>query len=171
MIVTRHFAFVLALVPACAEPVPELPQPRKVATTSTVSPDDLAEGRLVAFGLRLPAGASVKRKTPSSLSFEIPADYWATVKYVEGRLTLDSREKSARKASFTGIAAKDGPRIHVVVRASNLTTEITVRVDPLPESVERTVDAAPEREAPFTENEASPATQLANRKSATGIQR
>jgi hypothetical protein len=154
VIVTRHLAFVLALFPACSEPVPELPQPTKVATTSTVSPNDLAEGRLVAFGLRLPAGASVKRKTPSSSSFEIPAEYWATVKYVEGRLTLDSREKAARKASFTGTTAKESPRIHVVVRATSLATELTVRVDPLPETVEREPDEAPERELPLTENEA-----------------
>jgi len=154
MSLKRNLVFALMLFPACSERVPELPQPSKTTTPPSVSPDDLTEGRMVAFGLRLPLGASVKRKTPSSSSFEVPASYWATTKYVEGRLALDGSEKAPRKASFTGKASEDGPRIQVVVRATSLITELIVRVDPLPESADLTRAEPPEREAPPSENEA-----------------
>ena len=154
MSLKRNLVFALMLFPACSERVPELPQPSKATTPPSVAPDDLTEGRMVAFGLRLPLGASVKRKTPSSSSFEVPASYWATTKYVEGRLALDGSEKAPRKASFTGKASEDGPRIQVVVRATSLITELIVRVDPLPESADLTMAEPPEREAPLSEYEA-----------------
>jgi hypothetical protein len=148
-------AVVLALcVIGCADPPPEPPRPSASAPRTLLSPDALPEGPIDAFGLSLPAGSTLKRKTPSSITVAVHASLDETLAYVRDRATVGSERRVKKRLFLDDVALKtkpDGPRLRIALRALSSNTELVVSVEASGD------DSAAESEAPpAPEDEAAP---------------
>ena len=117
---------------ACSDPVPALPGPSSGSARVAVSADDLTEGPVKAFGLAMPLGATPRRKTPTTQSFEVPANTEKTVAFLSSRLTIDRLQTSPDKTTFEGARPKASPsnRVSVVVKPLSVNSEVIVRLHP-----------------------------------------
>ena len=117
---------------ACSDPVPALPGASSSSARVMVSPDDLTEGPVKAFGLAMPLGASPQRKTPTTQSFEVPANTEKTVTFLSSRLTVDRVQTTSDKTTFEGARPKASPsnRVSVVVKPLSVNSEVIVRLQP-----------------------------------------
>jgi hypothetical protein len=111
----------------CSDPAPEPPPAPAPRSAAQLAPDALLEGRIEAFGLRLPAGSILKRRTPTTLTAEVPARLEATLDYVRVRTKATERKKGKR-VFFDDATLVDGPstKVRIVLRESTVATELTV---------------------------------------------
>jgi hypothetical protein len=120
----------LAWLLGCSDPAQEPPRPTAPRSAAQVAPDALQEGRIEAFGLRLPEGSAIKRRTPSTITVEVPAELEKTVAYVRERTAGTERRKGKRVFIED---AGSAPKLRVVLRATTMTTEVSVSLVEVPE--------------------------------------
>ncbi len=137
-------------VVGCSEEVPTLPRPSSNSARPTISADALTEGPIKAFGLVMPLGATPRRKTPTTESFEVPADTTKTVAFLNSRLSVEQVLTDASKTTFEGARPKASPsqRVSVVVKPLSVNTEVIVRLQPERAPTPPDEGAAPEPEPP-----------------------
>jgi hypothetical protein len=117
---------------------PSVPTPRVV-----LSPGALPEGTVDAFGLSLPARSSLKRRTPASISVEVPASFDETLAYIRERVVVGEERRAKKRLFLENVALRAGPegrRLRIALRAKTSATEVVVSIEASPE------DAASEPE-------------------------
>lgn len=130
--VTRRSVLLGALgaLGGCQEPAAPAPSLSSSAAAS-VGSRGLPEGAIAAFGLTLPAGTVVVRRSSLSLVARVPASIDRTIEYVKGRLvegTLEATPERAEiaKARFAGGSKQIGT-LRVVLERALESTELTLR--------------------------------------------
>lgn len=111
----------------CSDPASEPPPAPVPRSAAQLGPEALLEGRIDAFGLRLPAGAILKRRTPTTLTVEVPARLEATLDYVRAR-TKGTERKKGKRVFIDDATIIDGPstKVRFVLREFSVATELTV---------------------------------------------
>jgi hypothetical protein len=112
------------------EPAPSATTPRARAV---LDPGSLEEGRIDAFGLKMPAGTTVRRRTPSSVTFSVPAPFERVTDFVRAKLRDATVDQQAKKVTFTGaylVGVQPATRVYVSVKRASLTSEVLVRLEP-----------------------------------------
>ena len=129
----RTLALLLLVVgTGCKDPVPDLPPASSPAKTRAALAEELPEGKLEAFGIQLPARSSVKTRTPSSMTVDVPTDVDMTVSYLKERLATFTTEKRKGQVVFLDAVPKSAPdrRLRITLKGTSLTTEVAFLVLP-----------------------------------------
>ncbi len=118
---------VVSWIVGCSDPPPEQPAPTAPRSATQLAPDALMEGRIDAFGLRLPEGSAVKRRTPGTLTVEVPASLDKTLDYVRAR-TKGTEQRKGKRVFIENATMLEGSstKLRIVLRASSVATEVTV---------------------------------------------
>lgn len=122
----------------CSDPVPQLPPPIPSARPSSANPvaqaDELEEGTVEAFGVKMPARSALLESTPFTQIVDVPADVPRTLKYLKARFSKFSENPSAGMIILTGVQTAANPQrtLRIVVKATTMTTQVTLRVEPGP---------------------------------------
>lgn len=131
-LVTRRSVLFGALgaLGACKESSPPTPSLSSSAAASTGA-RGLPEGAVAVFGLTLPAGSVVVRRSSLSVVARVPASIERTIEYVKGRLVegkLEATPERAEvaKARFAGGSKQIGT-LRVVLERALESTELTLR--------------------------------------------
>jgi hypothetical protein len=116
-----------------------------------ISPDAIPEGTIDAFGLALPARSSLKKRSPISVSVEVPASLDATVSYLRERVVIGEERRVKKRLFLEDVALRarpDAPRLRIALRALTASTEVVVSIDASPTDEpttdEPTTDVRPE---------------------------
>jgi hypothetical protein len=123
------------LVLGCSDRPAEPAPPSASTPRIVVSPGALAEGRIEAFGLQLPASSSLKKRSPSSVSVEVASSFDETLAYLRERVEIGAERRVKKRLFLEDVALRgrpEGPRLRIALRALSSTTEVVVSVEASP---------------------------------------
>jgi hypothetical protein len=81
----------------------------------------------------MPAGTTVRRRAPGSVSFSVPAPFDEVRDYLRTKLTDGTVDSQAKKVTFTDARVRGVDpvsRVYVSLRRASLTSEVLVRAEP-----------------------------------------
>lgn len=115
---------------ACKER--SVPAPSSSSTAlSSADPRGLPEGTLSAFGLTLPLGTMIVRRSGLSVVARVPASLERTVEYVRGRLAEGTLEATPTRVEVAKARFRDSPKqvgsLRMVLERALESTELTLR--------------------------------------------
>jgi hypothetical protein len=99
----------------------------------------------------MPAGTTVRRRTPGSVTFSVPAPFEKTTDFLRTKIEGATVDNRAKKVTFTGgrvAGVEPATRVYVSVKRTSLTSEVLVRLEPETTSVssEASPDVRPDPE-------------------------
>jgi hypothetical protein len=116
---------------------------------ATLAAGSLDEGSIEAFGLKMPAGTTVRRRTPGSVSFSVPAPFEKVTDFMRTKLLEAKVDHRAKKVTFTNArvaGVEPATRVYVSVKRASLTSDVLVRLEPGPQPEPTDVDPSAEEE-------------------------